>query len=396
MQYRIRLQMWLVPALLLTMGFVMTSAAKAQHIPRTAKVYVKMDFWNAPASQSAEAWHFDPNNNGVWTQLSNDPTTPTAPPHAQFKIKDLFLSSLMQETHVWFLGVPDIQVVTGSPGNFTNVSGNAAYSEMIDRMIFAADPMTADIGSHDPCGNRVWPIATGSELTPYLLYPHVNRQGGYGMRMVKEGLLESTGWLWKNPDNVEQADVYIEFTLLFDMKDEQQIPAQRHQDVLVSWISAGGGCDYNFCIAQGQETAVKIGTPFAAPGDTSKIVVAVPHVLDHTAALQLYWRRNSQNTLLIDTPINNSINHFTAHKCEPDGCDIAWHNHQNAAAGHLPVAGLSQVHAALSLDGPGLDEIFAVASFNMPPHTSPNPAPTNHRALYMVFWHGTIPQGGGN
>ncbi len=400
MLHRIRFQMWLVSALLLTMGIVMTSAAKAQlqYRIQEAKVYVKMDFWKAPSSQSAEAWHFDPNNNGVWTQLPDDPTMPTAPPRAQFKVKDLFRHDLMPDPYIWFVAVDEIRVVAGSPGNFADVSGNAAYSEMIDRMIFAADPVSTGVQLHDPCGDRSWPIATGSELTRYQLHDHPSGwEGSYGMMMNKEGLLESTGWLWKNPAGVDESEVYIEFTLLFDMDQVPEFPLRSHRNVAVSWISAGGGCGYNFWLAEGQETAVKIGTPFRVPDEMwSELVVAVPQVLDHTATLQLYWRRNSQNTLLIDTPINNSNNHFTAHKCEPNGGDIAWHNHQNAAAGHLPVGGLSQWHGSHVFDAQELDWIFAAATFNIPPHTSPNPAPTNHRALYMVFWHGVIQGGGGN
>lgn len=381
---------------MLAAAVLTAGTAKAQNNPQPAKVYVKMDFWESPGSQSAEAWHFDPNNNGTWTQLSNNPTPPDARPRARFEIEDLFPAEWMADDHIWFLGVTDIEVVTGSPGNFAYVSNNASYTEMIDRMIFAVDPTTADIGAYDPCGTRIWPIATGSELTPYWLYPHTNRRGGYGMRVLKEGLLESTAWLWKNPADVEEADVYIEFTLLFDMVDYATEPADWHQPVVVSWISAGGGCGYDFCLSQGQATAVKVGTPFDVPDDTyTRIVVAVPHVIDHTAALQLYLKRNNQNTLLIDTSINNSNNHYTSHKCEPDGGLHAWHNHSSASAGHLPVGGLSQWHGSIVLnDIAYTDEVFAAASFNIPSHATSDP--TDHRALYMVFWHGTPPQGGGN
>jgi len=383
-------------AAMLWVAFAIHSAAAQDYNIQEAKVYVKMDFWKAPNSQSAEAWHFDPNNNGVWTRLPNYPTTPTAPPHAQFKVKDLFRHDLMPDTHIWFVGVESIQVVEGTPPNFANVSGNPAYSEMIDRMIFAADPESTDVEVHDPCGERSWPIHTGSELTSYLLHPHPGWAGGYGMRMKKEGLLESTAWLWKNPAGVEESDVYIEFTLRFDMDDVPEPPLRSHRIVMVSWISAADGCGYNFCLAQGQETAVKVGTPFPVPNDSaSTIVVAVPHVIDHTATLQLYHRRDEQNTLLLDTSINNSNNYHTAHKCEPDGGEIAWHNHTIAAAGHLPVGGLTAWRGVIHFGEQVEDEIFAAASFNIPSHSSPTPSPTNHRALYMVFWHGWIPQGGG-
>ncbi len=390
MQRTIHIRGWTVHCLLIiaAMAVLTAASAKAQPNPQEAKVYVKMDFWEGSGSQSAEAWHFDPNNNGQWTQLSNHPNPPDARPRARFEIEDLFLSSLMQDDWVWFLGVKDVKVVTGEPGNFTNVSLYPEYSELIDRMVFAVDPAAVDIGAHDPCGERIWPIATGSELTPYMLYEHPNRDGGYGMRMLKEGMLESTAWLWKNPADVEEADVYIEFTLVFDMKDDPGFGWEdyRHIKVKVSWISTAGGCGYTFCLAQGQETAVKIGTPFAEPGWYSTIVVAVPHVIDHTATLQLYQRRNNQNTLLINTSIGNSNGHDTTHKCEPDGGLHAWHDHSSGSAGHLPVGGLSAWRGSIVLDdSPYQDSIFAAASFNIPSHTTADP--TNHRALYMVFWH---------
>ncbi len=140
---------------------------------------------------------------------------------------------------------------------------------------------------------------------------------------------------------------------------------------------------------------MKVGTPFAEPDNQyTRIVVAVPHVLDHTATLRLYHlARDSQNTLLLDTSINNSNNHYTSHKCEPDGGTHAWHNHSSGSAGHLPVGGLSQWHGSIVLnDVYYTDEIFAAASFNIPSHTTSDP--TDHRALYMVFWHGS--GGGGN
>lgn len=384
-------------AAVMSVALAANPADGQQYRIEEAKVYVKMDFWEAPSSQSAEAWHFDPNNNGVWTQLPNKAGTPTAPPRAQFEVKDLFRHDLMPDPYVWFVAVDEIRVVTGNPSNFTNVSGNPAYTEMIDRMIFAADPDSTEVAVHDPCGNRSWPIATGSELTRYQLHDHpYGWEGSYGMMMNKEGLLESTAWLWKNPAGIEESDVYIEFKLLFDLDQDAPQGLRNHRNVSVSWISAAGGCGYTFCLAEGQETAVKIGTPFAVPDEIwSELVVAVPHVLDHTATLQLYWRRGAQNMLLIDSAINNSTNHHTSHKCLPDGGDIAWHNHSSAAAGHLPVGGLTAWRGDHVFNNDGQDEIFAAATFNIPSHTSPNPAPTNHRALYMVFWHGTIDQGGG-
>lgn len=249
--------MWLAPALLLTMGLALISAAKAQTSPRNANVYVKMDFWDDPEDQIAEAWHFDPNNNGEWTQLSNDPNPPGGRPRARFEIEDLFLSSLMQDDWVWFLAVLDIQVVTGSHENFQYVTTQNAYTELIDRMVFAVDPDSTSIGAYDPCGSRIWPIANGSELTTYYLSPHFASEGGYGMRIEKNAPLQSTAWLWKNPGNVEQADVYIEFTLQFDMVDDPGTPEERRIDVHISWISAGCGCGYEFCLDPSQTRATK-------------------------------------------------------------------------------------------------------------------------------------------
>ncbi len=386
---------WTIQILLivLAMTALATSVAKAQPQYRIedAKVYVKMEFWKAPGAQAAEAWHFDPNNNDIWTQLPNNPTPPDVRPRAQFKVKDLFRHDLMPDPYVWFVAVDKIRVVAGSPSNFANVSGNPSYTEMIDRMVFKADPNSTEVIVYDPCGERSWPIFTGSELTPYTLFPHpTGWEGGYGMKMNKEGLLESANWLWKNPAGIEESDVYIEFTLFFDMDAEVEWPLLNHRKVRASWISADSGCGYTFCLPEGQETAVKIGTPFAEPDAIwSELVVAVPHVLDHTATLQLYWQHNGVNTLLIDSAINNSTNHHTAHKCLPDGGEIAWHNHSSAAAGHLPVGGLIAWRGDHVFNNDGQDEIFAAATFNIPSHTSPNPAPTNHRALYLVFWRGS-------
>lgn len=143
------------------------------------------------------------------------------------------------------------------------------------------------------------------------------------MRMHKEGLLASTGWLWQNPAGVEDDDVYIEFTLRLDMVDVPQEPEDRRIDVLVSWISAGGGCGYTFCLNEGQSS--KIGTPVnvLAGGVSTYLVLAVPHVLDHTSVLRLSHRYDNQNTLLIDSTINNVNSHYAAHKCEPDGATHA-------------------------------------------------------------------------
>ncbi len=354
---------------------------------QAADVYVKMDFWKAPDEQTAEAWHFDPNNNMQWTQLPNDPAS--ARPRARFKVEDLYLHELMLDDEVWFIGVDNIQVVTGAPGNFTIVSGVAEYVEMLDRIVFAVqDPQSAGIQIiYDPCGTRVWPIAAGSDLTPYRLHPHTSNPGGYGIRMKKEALLASTGWRWKNPAGVAPADVYVVLTILHDMVKKPNPPCLRHVNVGVSWISAGDGCAYDFCLSAGQPTVLKVGSPVNALDGWAALVAAVPHTLDHTAALQLYWRHGTEITLLIDSSIGDSVSQPVAHKCEPEGMEIPWHTHAPGVTGHLrPSLGLSFWQGRYDLNSPQGNEVFTAASFDVPAHSVA--APTNHRALYMVFWHG--------
>ncbi len=299
----------------------------------------------------------------------------------------------MQDDWVWFLAVLDIQVVAGSHENFQYVRTQSAYTELIDRLVFAVDPDSTSIGAYDPCGSRIWPIATGSELTTYYLSPHFASEGGYGMRIEKNALLQSTAWLWKNPGNVEQADVYIEFTLQFDMVDEPGIPEERRIDVHISWISAGCGCGYEFCLDPSQTTATKLGSPYAlSPRYSTKIVAAVPLTLDHTASMQLYRKRGNQYMIIHQNNVATSNNYYTAHKCEPDGDDIGWHRHSSGPAGHLAVGGLGHgaAHQTLiELEEAG-DAVLAAASFDSPAHATV-PPPTNHRALYMVFWHSILP-----
>lgn len=395
---RFRLPTSTVFAMVLAVCFG-AQAAKAQRLPliREPEVYIKMDFWKPAEEQTARAWHEDPNNGGQWTELPQHPDY-VAKPRARFPFRMLFLESELEDPWVWFMGVPGITVVRGSPGAFEDVSNNPDYSEMIDLMVMGFDPATCSMVAHDPCGSRIWPIATGSELTPYQiadnpLFRH------YAMRMVQrsesyphtEGLLQSAAWRWKNPAGLEEEDVYIRFTLRFDLHDRNDLFSTYH-DTYVSWISAGGGCGYTFCLGTG--TATKIGTPYNLAAATNKLLVlAVPHVLDHTAGLQLYKWNGNQGTLLVDSSIGNSNSHPTNHKCDPDGALIAAHTHASGAAGQLQKGGLSAAYFEPLEPLLGSDEVFTASSFDVPAHTVA--APVNCRALYMVFWRPTeFPPGG--
>jgi len=160
-------------------------------------------------------------------------------------------------------------------------------------------------------------------------------------------------------------------------------------DTFVSWISAGGGCDYNFYLTQSQATAAIIGAPQTLNPDIAFLVAAVPYTLDHTASLQLYKRNSAmQNTLLLNAQVSNLVTQPALHQCEPDGQEIPWHTHTSGQTGHLPVGRLSAA-SFMPLEivegGPQQEKVFAAASFNIPPHVVD--PPTNHRALFMLFWH---------
>jgi len=349
------------------------------------EVYVKMDYWESAGDQSAEAWHFDPDNGNQWTQLPNDPNPPDARERAKFTIKDLLEDAkITQFDTVWFLGVKDIQVVGGQPGSFQNLSLNEAYSEMIDMMVFSFHGEASGMVAHDPCGSRIWPIATGSEMTPYVLHEHPDnaQQKYYGMKLNSEEIVASAAWRWKNPADVAaDEDVYIEFTLKFDYHKTNE--AYAYINCGVSWISAAGGCDYNFCLTG--STATKVGTPFDMDIH-GPIVVAVPHTLDHATVIRLYKRVGTQDTLLVQRNPDNSNNYYTAHRCEPDGGEIAWHVHTSGQYGHLKVRGYEQWQGN---EDPG-DGVFTAAAYNVSPHSSS--APTNHRGLFIIFWErGVIP-----
>lgn len=133
-------------------------------------IYVKMDFWEPIGSQTAEAWHFDPNNNGAWTQLSNWPVQGVEQPRAQFEVQDLFPSEHVGPW-VWFLGVHSIAVKKGDPSNFADVSNQPAYSQMINRLVMGLDGEASSLVPIDPCGDRIW--------------PHRRRQFTHGLRSVE-------------------------------------------------------------------------------------------------------------------------------------------------------------------------------------------------------------------
>jgi len=392
MRSGLALSTWALAALVLTM-LLATTSARAQPGPpllRTPEVYIKMDFWKSPDQQSAEAWHKDPNNGNQWTQLPNDPNPPDLRARARFEINRLFDVDDNPTDWIWFLGVPTIRVVRGSPGQLEDVSGDSRYNEMIDFMVMGIDPESAGMSAYDPCGERIWPIATGSELTTYEL-SNIDRH--YGMALVQEasgpphneGIMQSASWRWKNPAGLEEEDVYVEFSLRFDLRQTNNVFGT-YSDTFVSWISAGGGCAYTFCLDQSQATALKVGTPHVLDNSRHKLLAAVPQMIDHTAALQLYKRIGTQNTLLIDSPIGNLNSHPTSHKCEPDGAEIARHTHSSGQTGHLRVHGLSAYYfdPLEILEGTQDHSVFAAASFDIPAHAIS--APTDHRALYMLFW----------
>lgn len=372
---------------------VASTAALGQHI-RTAKVYVKMDYWKPAGEQSAEAWHEDPNNNNQWTQLSNDPTSPKPPPRALFHVEDILKQSDISGNYVWFLGVSEIRVVTGSPGSFTVMSGYPEYRRMIDRAVmkWKSGTQSPGVPVGDPCGTRVWPIVTGNELTPYLLHPHPpgnTIEKYFGMKFHRQDQLGSVAWRWMNPAEITAGeDVYIEFSLKFDLNQSNTFP---YYACGVSWISAAGGCDYNFCLESTQPSILitKIGTPYAL--GTKLVVMAVPHTLDHATDTQLYWRHLDNgvwaNTLLVERFPYNNINEPAAHQCEPDGAAIPWHIHSSGENGHLNFpqgpAGY-RMWQGVQAWGEGVDQIFTVAAYNVPQHA--NNAPINNVGLYMVFW----------
>lgn len=364
-------------------------AAVAQIDPEReeAHVYIKMDFWEPVGSQTAEAWHFDPNNNEQWTRLPNKPYQTIA--RAQFEVQNLFPADDVGPW-MWFLGVTHVAIQKGEPGNFTDVSNQPAYSQMIDRMVMGLDGEASSMNPDDPCGDRIWPIAVGSSLTICELWKAPERP--WGMRMVKEELLGVVSWQWENPTGVEEEDVYLDLTLLFDKVD----PAL-YTNVFVSWISAGGGCGYDFCVNSNQQVT-KTGTPVSLNnGAAYQIVGALPLTLDHTSNMKLYKRENNNDTLLITTLPVNSNNFYSAHKCQPDGSDIEWHNHSIGSSGHLQVGGVSAQWGYEAL----LDDttIFTTADFVVPPHETFDPfhtvaTPINCRAVYVIFWYSAGSPGG--
>ncbi len=364
------------------------SNAQPIEIYHERDVYIKMDFWKPRSEQSAEAWFFDPANGGLLTQLPNDPSTPTAPPRAKFTVERFFPEPEFDENHAWFIGVPEINV--GIPGSneasFNDLSHLPQYSEMID---LAAMYIESESGAGDPCGERIWPIATGSEMTRYWIGPHVNNEPplgrSYGMRMERTAHVGSAVWRWKNPAGLAQQDIYLRLKLRFDWRGD----TYPRWPVRCSWISAGGGCEYNICLEQGQGEVELTGPSYSLEwqGYQPRIIAAVPHTLDHTTEVRLWRHMNGppqqKISLLQYAPIN-SVNHLAAHKCEPDGQTLGWHTHGPSQTGHLQFRGLEQAWQGEFILTYG-DMLFTTAKFNVPLHGTP--APVGCRALYMVFWH---------
>lgn len=385
---RNRMFLTLIITAFLSPGLLAPSAG-AQEIYHERDVYIKMDFWKPAYQQSAEAWFFDPANGGLLTQLPNDPSTPTAPPRARFTVERFFPEPEFNEYHAWFIGVPEINV--GIPGSdeesFMDLSNLPQYSEMID---LAAMYIESESGAGDPCGERIWPIATGSEMTRYWIGPHVNNgpplHRRYGMRMERTGHLGSAVWRWKNPAGLAEQDIYLRLKLRFDLRGESFL----RNHVRCSWISAGGGCDYNICLDQGQGEVTLSGPPYSLnwQGAAPVVIAAVPHALDHTTEVRL-WRIITNPPppnfipLLTFTP-NNSVNHPAAHKCEPDGQTLGWHTHGPSQTGHLQYRGFEPAWQG-NLPLTPADMLLTTAKFNVPPHSTP--APVGCRAICIVFWH---------
>lgn len=376
----------------IVLGALLSSAPSASaQLIWEEKVYVKMDFWQPVNQQSAEAWHFDPNNARAWTKLPNHPNPPDLRgPRAKFEVRELFPDEFLNDLNIWFLGVPSIRIVAGEPGsypgNFTDVSALPQYRHMLDVMVMNVEPSHTLGGAIDPCGSsvnggptgRLWPIAAGPELTPYHLFPHSAERGGFGMRMIREALVGSVTWRWSNPANVAQENVYVEFTLRYDLKEDTRDPEDRHINVHVSWISAGGGCAYDFCIDEG--ASQKFGSPFAP--EAYSVVVAVPHVQDHADYIALNYSEGS-NLLVISHQVpNNSPGESSAHKCQPDGTANPWHTHSPGASGHLRLGGLGQWHGRFFLQT--TSTLVATAGFDVPAHSVADTI--NQRALWLVFW----------
>ncbi len=358
---------------------------------QVAHVYVKMDFTSPIGSQTAEAWHFDPNNNGAWTQLSNWPVEGVEDyPSAQFEVQDLFDSNQIGPW-VWFLRVNSVAVKKGDPGNFTDVSNQPAYSQMVDFLAMGFDGRASSLVPIDPCGNRIWPIAVGSSLTPYdLWYPP---ERSLGMRMVKEELLGVVVRQWQNPAGVEEEDVYLDLGLMFDI---QEGSPPGYTNLCVTWVSAGGGCGYDFCLNSNQQVT-KTGTPVDVFDNGAAFTVrgAVPLVLDHTSSIKLYTRNDNNDSLLVTRYPSNSNNFYSAHQCRPDGAEVEWHSHSSGSAGHLQAGGLSPWFGNEDF---GVDTtLFTEAVFTIPTHETFDPfhtvaTPINCRAVYMVFIECSGPQ----
>lgn len=369
--------------------FFVSPSAQAQNL-ETATIYIKMDYWMPVGSQTAQAWHFDPNNGNAWTQLTNSPYH--ALPRAQFRVEELFQSGQL-DPWVCFRGVPDVAVVRGTPGAFQDVSNQPAYSEMVNRLVIGIDNIGSGLTPHDPCGNRIWPIGVGSSLTEYDLSDQGSRPRA--IRVVRDERFSCVAWRWDNPTGLPQDDVYLRIGLEFDKEDTPLL----YDYVSVTWISAGGGCTYDSCLNSDQHVS-QVGAPVIVYDAAIKIVTVVPFTQDHTTSLSLWKHYDGTDTLLLTSLPVNSNNMHSAHKCQPDGAPVAWHVHTVGVAGHLVVGGLSPWYGMKDVEaGTYGGSVFATAEFDIPPHETNDPfhtitTPIDCRAVFMVFWYSNSQPGG--
>lgn len=204
--------------------------------------------------------------------------------------------------------------------------------------------------------------------------------------MVKEELLGVVAWQWENPTGIEEEDVYLDLELRFDI---QAGSPPGYTNLCVTWVSAGGGCGYDFCLNSNQQVT-KTGTPVDVFENGAAFTVrgAVPLVLDHISSVKLYTRNDNNDTLLVTRYPANSNNFYSAHQCQPDGAEVEWHSHSSGSAGHLQAGGLSPWFGDEDF---GADTtLFTEAVFTIPTHETFDPfhtvaTPINCRAVYMVF-----------
>gem|GEM_PF-6224933 len=300
---------------------------------------------------------------------------------SEFRIMDL-LSGVSENDNTWFIGVPDIRVMRRVNGALIDMSDHWEYGETIHHMVLKMVPVVTTRDAADPCGNRIWPIGTGSEMTPYRL-DFAGRGNQYAMHWKGGDKMGGIAWHWANPGGIgQEEELFIRFTLRFDLDPNPEA----YKNVNVSWISAGGGCDYDFCLISGYEE--RVGSAVTLPPDVrrARLVAAFPHIHDHALQMKLIKRSNGRNTELLSTTINNDRNYSAAHHCAPDGEMIAAHTHSGNETGHLPWRALAQqvwYNADVTINQ--RDRLFTAAAFDVPVHGAEDLS-VDEMAFYVVFW----------